>query len=456
MAAPMENVPKDLYERFLENAQKLPLYHRRCALEERTAEDPGWPFLPEETYLLAEKRQLEPAEYHFTMGVLRGLRTIDMRALEQAIDAFATEKGLATGAAGAAQPDLDAAALDFRALADKEPPPRTFAWNPWIPARRTTLLHGFGGVGKSLLLQQILTAYALQMDLFGGATQGRPARPALLLAGEDDHDEVWRRAIDICRRLGASLADLPGKVDILAVPHLDITLAAANEVGAVTPAPMLDVLRARIERTKPGLIGLDNSAKLFAIKEGDRIGITRAIGLLDAVCHDFDATIVLAAHDNKGGDFSGSTAWENACRSRLHLTSDSETGTTILEMPKANYAATGRLVLRWDAWSFRAEDPTLMTQGERLDADMKTRRNAQTFLAYLDKLTAQGRTVSHSPQAKNYAPKIMANGGAGPSARELAAAMELLFDEERIKAHQPVLKSTDRHYRLGIVRCGSA
>jgi len=63
-----------LYTRFLANAKKSPLYHRRCEIEERTAEDPGWPFLPEELYLLAERRQLEPAEYHFTMGVLRGLR----------------------------------------------------------------------------------------------------------------------------------------------------------------------------------------------------------------------------------------------------------------------------------------------------------------------------------------------------------------------------------------------
>ena len=54
---------------------------------------------------------------------------------------------------------------------------------PWIPARMATLLHSFGGVGKSLLAQQIATAYALGLELFGGATEGRPA---LVLAGEDD------------------------------------------------------------------------------------------------------------------------------------------------------------------------------------------------------------------------------------------------------------------------------
>ena len=57
-------------------------------------------------------------------------------------------------------------------------------------------------MGKSLLGQQIATAYVLGAELFGGTTE---ARPALFLAGEDDHDEVWRRQLAICRRLGVQL-----------------------------------------------------------------------------------------------------------------------------------------------------------------------------------------------------------------------------------------------------------
>ena len=90
-----------------------------------------------------------------------------------------------------------------------------------------------------------------------------------------------------------------------------------------------------------GLVMLDNSAKLFAVREGDRIGVTRCVGLLNAICEDFDTTAVLVAHDNKSGDYSGSTAWENCCRSRLHLTRDDDDGAIIMAMPKANYSATG-------------------------------------------------------------------------------------------------------------------
>jgi RecA-family ATPase len=345
---------------------------------------------------------------------------------------------------------IDKATIDWDALADKgDPPPREFAWRPRIPRRRTTLFHGFGGVGKTLLAQQIGTAYSFGIELFGGATE---AKRAMFVAGEDDHDEVWRRSVDICRRLSISLRDLAGKFHVIAVPHLDITLAEADQSGAVVVTKTLDVLRERIERFKPGLVILDNSAKLFAIKEGDRIGITRAVGHLDAICHDFDTTCLLIAHDNKAGDISGSTAWENACRSRLHLVRNDEDGSLELQMPKANYAAVGsNLTLRWDNWSFRAEDPALMTPGERLEADMKARANAQAFLDRLDKLTAQGRTVSHSPQAQNYAPKVMANRS-GAGRREIEAAMALLFEEGRIKANMPVGRRANRTPILGIGR----
>jgi AAA domain len=125
---------------------------------------------------------------------------------------------------------LNAAALDLQALANLEPPARRFAWAPWIPAEKVTLLHGDGGTGKSLLSLQIAVAYALGHDLFGGNTE---SCPALVLAGEDDHDEVWRRLLCICRRFGVRLPDLTGKLDLLAVPHLDITLAQSDDVGAV-------------------------------------------------------------------------------------------------------------------------------------------------------------------------------------------------------------------------------
>jgi AAA domain len=349
---------------------------------------------------------------------------------------------------------LDAATLDLATLADRTPPPRRYAWDPWIPARMATLLHSFGGVGKSLLGQQIATAYTLGLELFGGATQGRPA---LVLAGEDDRDEVWRRQLDICRRLGVRLKDVIGKLELLAVPHLDVTLAESNEAGVLTTTPMLAALRQRIERGNHGLVLLDNSAKLFAVREGDRIGVTRCVGLLSAICQHFDTTTVLVAHDNKVGDYSGSTAWENTCRSRLHLTRDDDGG-IIMAMPKANYSALGKIKLRWDDWSFRAEDPACMTEGERLEAKLTARAHGEVFLRALDKLTRQGRNVSDSARASNHAPKVMLDRGLaeGLTKQQLEAAMVLLLNEGRIRANEPVGRGANRHALYGLARTAAA
>jgi RecA-family ATPase len=345
---------------------------------------------------------------------------------------------------------LDAAALDLQALIGQTPPPRRYAWDPWMPARTVTLLHGYGGTGKSLLAQQISTAYALGVDLFGGATEGRPA---LVLAGEDDHDEVWRRQIAICGRFGVRLEDVIGKLELLAVPHIDVTLAEANDAGSLTTTPMLGEIRARMERGQHGFVCLDNSAKLFAVREGDRIGVTRCVGLLNAICQDFDATALLLAHDNRQGDYSGSTAWENTCRSRLHLTRKDD-GSIAMAMPKANYSALGEITLRWDAWSFRADDPALMTEGERLEAKLTARAHGEVFLRALDTLRGQKRNVSDSSRAGNYAPKVMVerNLSEGLNKRQLEAAMILLLNEGRIRANEPITQRTNRAWLYGLAR----
>lgn len=341
--------------------------------------------------------------------------------------------------------------LDFAVLATKHPPPRRFAWQPWIPARTTTLLHGYGGVGKTLISQMICTAYGLGLDLFAGPTEGRPA---LLIAGEDDHDELWRRQVDICRRLGVDLADLAGRVRIHAVPHVDITIAEASASGAIAVMPMFATLRAEIQALKPGLVALDNASKIFALSENDRIAVTRGIGMLNGIAHDFDASVLLIAHNNKGGDFSGSTAWENVCRARLSLTGDKEAGTVTLARPKANYSSDGEIVLKWDDGSFRCETPEAMTAAERVAADVERRAHAEAFLAALDKLTDQGRPVSHSERAVNFAPKIMLEAGVAQdlTRQQLIDAMNLLLKEGRIRANAEIGRRSNRAPICGLAR----
>ena len=78
----------------------------------------------------------------------------------------------------------------------------------------------------------------------------------------------------------------------------------------------------------------------------------------------------------------------------------------------------------------------------------------QVFLDALDVLTKQQRPVSHSKQARNYAPRFMRSAGLaeGFSVSELEEAMNTLFADQRILANQVVGKRTNCSTITGIAR----
>ena len=51
--------------------------------------------------------------------------------------------------------------LDWRVLADGEPPARDWAVDHWLGMAHVTLLAGLGGIGKTLLAQMLASALAL-------------------------------------------------------------------------------------------------------------------------------------------------------------------------------------------------------------------------------------------------------------------------------------------------------
>jgi hypothetical protein len=81
----------------------------------------------------------------------------------------------------------------------------------------------------------------------------------------------------------------------------------------------------------------------------------------------------------------------------------------------------------------------------------------QAFPDCLDKLTAQGRPVSHSPASwRNYAPKVMVSLVECFSKRELEQAMEKLFADGRIEANIQIGRNDRRQAIYGIARKGGS
>jgi len=326
---------------------------------------------------------------------------------------------------------IKAQIISWPALAGRQAPPRRFILPDWIPALCVTLLHGFGGVGKSLLAQMLGTTAILKCQFLGSIAD---ACPVLGWWGEDDHDEIWRRQENINTALGiASLADLEGKLLWRPCPGDDLTMFTAANESDFRITPVFKVLREQILDLKIRLAILDSATQVAAIPENNRPLVTRCLQALTNLCLEADTTILLLGHNNREGDYSGSSAWENRARSRIHMKREKdEDGTESIRLarPKANYAALEEgVTLEWHNGAYRCTDHRFETYGDRLDRECREREIDQVFLAALDRLTEQRLTTSASKNSSNYAPKVMAaNDGAGGFAqRDLEKAMNRLF-----------------------------
>ncbi len=372
-------------------------------------------------------------------------------------DAYAEQEGQPTDARFA---EVEAEIVDWPKLAGRSPPPRRFVWPDWTPWRAVTLLHGFGGVGKTLLAQQLGTAAAFKREMLGSVVA---ASPVLGWFGEDDADEIWRRQVDINAALGiGGLDELEGKVYWRACPHDDITLFAGSSESSYQSTDNFEILRRLIRKTGAEFVILDSAAQIAAIPEINRPLVTRCLQMLTSLCHEFDATVLLLGHNNRDGDFSGTSAWENRCRSRVHMKrKKAEDGTETISLcrPRANYAALeSGVAIEWRHGAYYCTDQRFETGAERLERELKEGAIDRAFLDALDALTAQHRGVSHSKQASTYAPKVMTETGQvdGCTKEQLQKAMQRLFKAERIVASAPLpWQTSDRHSAVGLARKGA-
>ena len=344
--------------------------------------------------------------------------------------------------------------LIFRSLMHRMPPPRRFAWEGWLPIGCVTSLYGPGGVGKSLLAQEVGTVVATNRQLFGEHVE-----PGHVLGffGEDDDDELWRRQIRINDWLNLKMTDL----DRL---HIQGRAGLENAMAIYAPEPteqaFTQVVREAVRDCKPVLVILDNIAHLFGGNENDRFAVTHFCNLVHGIAREGDCAVLVLGHPAKadGSEYSGSTAWNAAVRSRLLLNrvKEDEDGRLLLARVKSNYAKQESVELEWFNGVLRAADPKVMGYGDKLTAEMHLRQAAQAFLDALDKLAAQGRNVSHSIRAPNYAPTVMlaAKAVEGFTRAELVRAMELLFNENRIVANAALWQGKGRNTVYGLKRAG--
>jgi RecA-family ATPase len=222
--------------------------------------------------------------------------------------------------------------LDWEDLEERgDPPAREWAVEHWIGMGHVTLLAGRGGIGKSVLAQQWATAIALGKDFIGRTPQ---RRPVLMWAGEDDHDELWRRQVAICKYFDVSLGSLRNSFYLEPLSATIATLFSSDD-GIAGPTAMLYKLAGQIQSLRAEVVILDNIAKLYGAGENNRNEVSTFISALNGAAQSANAAVLLLGHTAKPKDseYSGTTAWENAARQRL-LFADKEPDKLTDESPE--------------------------------------------------------------------------------------------------------------------------
>ena len=320
-----------------------------------------------------------------------------------------------------------AESFDWASLFDVDtdpPPPREWVIPDWLPRGQVAGLFGTGGSGKSLLCQQIAVAVANGLPIFGqDCVQG----PVVGIFSEDDNDELRRRHRSIIRSFGRSseyssdglyLEGRSGKANALVTfgaDRLPVTLS------------LFERLRVHCAEVRPALIIIDNIAQCFIGDELKRCETTAFCNLLTGLAEAGNSAIVLIGHTAKaqGSEYSGSSAWEAAMRTRLWLKRRETDGLLDLKRQKANYAGLGDVTLEYREGALVEVDST----GPEVDSEALAGAKEllrQALHTYTTRLTA----TSHVSTARTYLPTMaMRDGMLGDIDKRLAVrALNALID----------------------------
>lgn len=330
--------------------------------------------------------------------------------------------------------DLDSPAasrnpLDWAFLAAQgEPPSRRWAVNGWLGFGHCTLLVGPGGIGKTLLAQQLASSLALGRDFVD--TVRLPLK-VLMWACEDDADELWRRQVAIARSLDVELEEFNGALHIVPRHGLENTLVSLDH-GELRFTARLEELRQQTHDLGALMVVLDNAAQLFGANENDRGQVTRFLNYLVGALPG--CVILLLAHPARGAgsEFSGSSAWENASRTRLYLGDRLPDEKVDLDAPpaedvrflsrrKANYSSK-------DYRRFTYQNGVLVPDAVEVGGGMvnhlRDQRAERVVIDGLRRLQGLGVRATDGNTSPAYLPRVLIDYklGEGLSKRELAEA----------------------------------
>jgi putative DNA primase/helicase len=268
------------------------------------------------------------------------------------------------------------------------PPPMEWIIPDWLPKGEVGAIYGDGGLGKSLLVQQLMTALATGKEWLG--LKGEPIKVYGVLC-EDKKDEFHRRQYRINQKLGVSHAEVKGNMVLIPRKGKDNILMRFDRNDQAKLTEFFDNLLIDIKKFKPELVILDTLADIFG---GNEIIRAQARQFVQSCCgriaEETGATVLLCAHPseaglNKKSGTGGSTAWHNSLRFRWYLEMPEGMEFTpdmrILTLKKSNYSpCDGKFVLKLerDGIFTVVEDLKILSAAEKYSNQLEEMRDGRS------------------------------------------------------------------------------
>lgn len=243
----------------------------------------------------------------------------------------------------------------------RPPPRREWMVEGCFPKASVAMVSGDGGIGKSLLMQQLLTSAALGLPWLGMTTT--PGR-GLFLACEDDADELHRRQWDICRSLGRHVDDAT-EAGLHLAPRVgcDNTLSRLDrKTWLMEPSMLFGEVMLFCRREGVSYVVVDTATQSFSGNQNDEQQVVQFINQMRTLSVAIQGLVIITKHPSMSGRAlgtgeSGNTAWHNSVRSRLYVY-EKKDGVVELRGMKQNYSRKlGKIQLRWQRGCFVLNEP---------------------------------------------------------------------------------------------------
>ena len=330
-------------------------------------------------------------------------------------------------------------------LPHRDPPDREFLWDQIIPKGAVTSLYGTGGVGKSFLAQQIAIFCANQMPLFGH--EFRSSGNVFGYFTEDDNDEILRRSKNIMEAFMLDKAEAGKNLYLTGRAGCDNILISYDTQNNLNRNATFKLIKEACEKLQPSLIILDNVAQLFGGVEIVRVQATSFVNELTGIAKEFDCAVLLLGHVAKkeGSQYSGSTAWDAAVRSRL-LLERSEDGVFTLKLAKANYEAQDEITLE-------QKNNGVFHQLNDISEAVSATNCKNAIQEALPIFTKRQVNTSHKPRATNNLVSLMiSEGNLSTRNKKLATKImnEMIDSGELVVDAELGWKNSSRHPVKGL------